>query len=69
MVLSRKERDIDDALREVSGRKLTIEDAKVHGDIRVYVRARLAGDFKNKKWDETLQKLIEQVLLEKANGM
>lgn len=69
VVLSRKERDIDDALRGVPGRKLTIEDAKVDDDIRVYVKARLASDLKHKKWDETLQKLIEQVLMEKANGM
>jgi hypothetical protein len=73
LVTSRRQGDIEsclDLLVNEHGR-LSIEGALVNEDIRTYIRRRLQGDRKFRRWREDLQILqeIESALMNKVDGM
>ena len=69
LLCSRKEKDIEDALRPLVDSQISIRDADVDPDIRVYVQDRLSRDRKLKKWPIEVKEEIERSLMEKVNGM
>lgn len=70
LVLSRRERDIEDGLLSLTkkGEALCIQSALVDADIRQYIHDRLRTDRKLRRWQEE-QSEIEDALMRKANGM
>jgi ankyrin repeat domain-containing protein 50 len=69
MATSRRERDIEEQLRRIADYNINIQSTIVDEDIRVYVRDRLATDFKLKKWPQSVRDEIIGVMMEKAGGM
>lgn len=69
LATSRSERDIEERLRSIADHNINIQSAIVDGDIRVYIRDRLATDMKLKKWPPSVQDEITAVMMEKAGGM
>lgn len=69
LATSRPERDIEERLRPITDHNINIQSAIVDGDIRVYIRDRLATDMKLKKWPPSVQDEITTVMMEKAGGM
>jgi hypothetical protein len=69
MATSRRERDIEEQLRQIADYNINIQSAIVDEDIRVYVRDRLATDSKMKKWPRSVRDEIISVMMEKAGGM
>ncbi len=69
LILSRKERDIEDALEHVHTKSLCIQNAAVDNDIRVHVRRLLADDSRLRKWSPTIKIEIESSLILGAHGM
>ncbi len=69
LATSRPERDIEERLRPIADHNINIQSAIVDGDIRIYIRDRLATDMKLKKWPPSVQNEITTVMMEKAGGM
>ena len=69
LILSRKERDIEDGLNHVHTQTLCIQNAAVDTDIRVHVRRLLADDSRLRKWSPTVKIEIESSLILGAHGM
>jgi len=73
LLTSRKERDIDDWLKDLIDDENTIpiQTVLVNSDICAYIRDRLRTDRKLKRWqkDRKLQQEIEATLMKKAHGM
>ena len=73
LVTSRREIDIDEALRPLSSLQncISIQGTLVEADIRIYVHDRLQIDRKLRRWQKIpdMQREIEDSLMKKANGM
>jgi hypothetical protein len=69
LATSRRERDIEEQLREAADYNIDIQNAVVDRDIRVYVQDRLAADNKLKKLPRSTHEEIIGVMMKKANGM
>jgi hypothetical protein len=69
MATSRRERDIEEQLREAADYNINIQSAVVDEDIRIYIRDRLATDNKLKKLPQSIHEEIISVMMKKANGM
>lgn len=69
LMLSRKERDIEDELRNVCIKVARIQNEAIGADIKVHVRHLLANDSRLSKWAPAIKKEIEVALVEGAHGM
>ena len=72
LVTSRREKEIEDSMSTLldDEHKICIQSTLVKDDIRAYVRGRMCIDRKLKKWQKPeIQAEIEEVLVEKADGM
>ena len=72
LVTSRREKEIEDSMSTLldDEHKVCIQSTLVKDDIRAYVRGRICEDRKLKKWQKPdIQAEIEEVLVEKADGM
>lgn len=69
LTTSRKENDIAASLETLVTCQLCIQSALVDADIRVHVLERLSNDPKLKKWPISVQKEIEDALIQGAKGM
>ena len=67
----RKERNIDEVLDPLKPTKVSLAGSLITQDIQVYVQDRLKTHPRLRKWcsDQRLQAEINQVLVEKADGM
>ena len=69
LAMSRWERDIEEALRDVVQHVVNIRSVEVNADISIYVRDRLMHDSQLKKWPRAVKDEIIVELMSKANGM
>ena len=72
LVTSRREKEIEDSMSTLldDEHKICIQSMLVKDDIRAYVRGRICNDRKLKRWQKPeIQAEIEEVLVEKADGM
>jgi len=69
LILSRKERDIEDALQNVVTEAVCIQDEAIDADIRIHVHHLLDNDSRLSKWAPVVKKEIEESLLQGAHGM
>lgn len=72
LVTSRREKEIEDSMSTLldDEHKICIQSTLIKDDIRAYVRGRVCNDRKLKKWQKPgIQAEIEEVLVEKADGM
>ena len=72
LVTSRREKEIEDSMSTLldDDYKICIKGTLVKDDIHDYVRGRISKDRKLKKWQKPeIQAEIEEVLIEKADGM
>ena len=72
LVTSRREKEIEDSMSTLldDEHKIYIQSTLVKDDIRAYVRGRICKDRKLNKWHKPdIQAEIEEVLVEKADGM
>ena len=70
LVTSRRESDIDRILRPIlETPPLSIQNAEVDSDIRVYIAAEMAKDENMSKWSSMLQEEVREELGSKAKGM
>jgi len=69
LATSRKERDIEEALKDSITREVCIHNAQVDSDIQLHVRMRLQNDPKLRKWGPKIHEEIEKVLMNGACGM
>lgn len=68
IVTSRKELDIQRALESVS-MSISLSNPRVDQDLRVYVQGQLRGDRKLSRWPASLRAVIEDTLVEGAQGI
>ena len=66
---SRREQDIEQALRPFATCSVSAQSSQLDADIRIHVRERLAVDVKLKKWPEEIREEIEHDLMDNAHGM
>ena len=72
LVTSRREKEIEDSMSTLldDEHKLCIQSTLIKDDISAYVQGRICKDRKLKKWQKPeIQAEIEEVLVEKADGM
>ena len=72
LVTSRREKEIEDSMSTLldAEHRLCVQSTLVKDDIRAYVRGRICKDRKLKKWQKPeIQAEIEEILVEKADGM
>ena len=72
LVTSRREKEIEDSMSTLLNdeHKICIQSMLVKDDIRAYVQGRIYNDRKLNKWQKPeIQAEIEEVLVEKADGM
>ena len=70
---SRREKDIEERIEPLAHDrgKMSIDSVRVNDDIRAYVHERLRADPELKRWrkDQIVQLEIENILMDKADGM
>ena len=70
---SRREKDIEERIKPLAydRGKMSIDSIRVNDDIRAYVHERLRADPKLKRWhkEPKVQQEIENILMDKADGM
>ena len=69
LVASRRERDIEEGLEDLTAQQIPVRKEAVDDDIRLYVRKRLQEDKKFKRWPPNVLEEIENSMMKKSNGM
>lgn len=69
LVTSRKERDIDAALKNVVDVEIGIQNDKADADIKIHVSKCLSTDERLKRWDQLVKDEILESLVSGAHGM
>ncbi|KAI9878906.1 MAG: hypothetical protein M1830_010154 [Pleopsidium flavum] len=69
LLLSRREQDIETGLETIMTDSISIQDAKVDGDIRLLIHSRLTQDSKLKKRPDSVKREIEEALTDGAYGI
>lgn len=68
VAMSRKEADIEKALKDVSS-GISLSNPRVAEDIKVYIQSHLQHDSKFDTWPDWLKTETENALVKKAKGM
>jgi hypothetical protein len=69
LATSRDEQDIEEALRDVISHQVSMDEALIDNDIRVYVSRKLKDDKKLSKYSAEKTETIENTLIDGAHGM
>jgi hypothetical protein len=69
LVTSRKEREIEQCLKDLVSNQMDIQSSLVATDIQIHVHEKLHQDLKLRKWSEKVLAEIETELTERAHGM
>ena len=69
LATSRREKDIEEALKPLITGQICIRSALVNSDIQIHIRERLQNDTKLRMWPEKVKIEIEAMLMDKAHGM
>lgn len=69
LATSRRERDIEDVLMQLTSACIGLESATVDADIQVYLRTTLANDPRFKIWTVDELQEIKNALMQRAQGM
>ena len=69
LVLSRRERDIEDELKTFFTKIACIQGEAIDADIKTHVRYLLANDSRLTKWAPEIKLEIESALVQGAHGM
>jgi hypothetical protein len=71
LAISRKEKDIQDCISPFMPFQISLENALVDQDIKLYIDSRLSSTHRLKRWTQMpdIKQLIQQTLSKGANGM
>ena len=69
LTTSRREKDIEEALKPLITGQICIQSALVDADIQIHIHERLQNDTKLRMWPEKVKIEIEAMLMDKAHGM